>query len=77
MSDEPAALPSLTLSSSVLRASGCGVTGDRALPLACHLPRPSMESRGGGGEIVGLRFSLNNVSQANSFASFWPFDRKA
>lgn len=45
-------LPSPPLFSSVLCELGCGVTGELALPLACHLPSPIMESRGGGGVCV-------------------------
>lgn len=64
MSNEPAALSQSFFS--VLCVLGGGVTGELALPLACHPPRPSMESRSGGGGgsggggVVSVPFTSNN-----------------
>lgn len=50
---------------------GCGVTGELALPLACHLPRPSMESRGGGGGgTVGVPFAFNCSEPRSDIMTF-------
>lgn len=52
---------------SVLCVLRCGVTREPALPLACHPPRPSMESRGGGGAacvcVGGGHFSTYGLKQ--------------
>lgn len=59
VSNEPAALPSPPL---FFQCLACGVTGELALPLACHLPRPSMESRGGERRGCWSTFCLQQVS---------------